>query len=313
MFSSGKSIAAIVVALMVDRGLLDYDEKVSTYWPEFAKNGKDNITVADVMRHEGGLAHIRQAMNIYDTLQDNLKDNAMGEMIENCKPYYLKTNFNHDGTFSYRSYHSVSRGWIINEIVRRVDQENRTIGEIVRQDINIPNLHCGLNDREMKNTRSFNFISPLWVVLQTLLPEKLGKKIEYNLWDFIKGGIAHRFLSLKECDITRNIQNLKIIFKPFFAKKRQTFYLFDPYIWGKDSFIRGENPSASCNGSARGMAKLASTMANRGITPEGEMLMGDNTWTKMHSGPKLARDGMIGKLWISYEFIIIFETNKIAI
>ena len=79
MFSSVKSIAAIIVALMVDRGLLDYDEKVSTYWPEFAQNGKQDIKVADVLRHEGGLAHIRQAMNIYDTLRDNLKDNAMGE------------------------------------------------------------------------------------------------------------------------------------------------------------------------------------------------------------------------------------------
>ena len=100
---------------------------------------------------------------------------------------------------------------------------------------------------------------------------------------------------MRENDIARNIQNLKILFKPFFAKKRQKFYLFDPYIFGSDSFIRGENPSATCNGSARGMAKLASTMANRGIAPEGEMLMSDNTWSKMHSGAKIARDGMIGK------------------
>ena len=39
------------------------------------------------------------------------------------------------------------------------------------------------------------------------------------------------------------------------------------------------------------MAKLASAMANRGITPEGKMLIGDNTWAKMHDGPKCARDG----------------------
>ena len=60
MYSSGKSIAAIVAALMVDRGLLNYDDKIVTYWPEFGKNGKEGITVKDILRHEAGLAHIRQ-------------------------------------------------------------------------------------------------------------------------------------------------------------------------------------------------------------------------------------------------------------
>ena len=294
MFSSGKSITAIVAALMVDRGLLDYDEKVCAYWPEFGQNGKDEITVAEILRHEGGLAHIRQAMNIYDTLRDNLKDNAMGEMIEKAKPFYLKTNFNSDGTFSFRSYHALSRGWIVNEIVRRVDPEGRTIGEILRQDINIPGVHCGLNDREMKSHSSFNFINPLWVLYQIFLPQRYGKKIEYGVWDFVKGGIANGILSLKKHDIKRHIQNVKILFKPLFEQRRRKFYLLDAFIYGSDSFIRGENPSASCNGSARGVAKLASAMANKGVTPDGKVLMSDNTWSVMHDGPKIARDGLLG-------------------
>jgi CubicO group peptidase (beta-lactamase class C family) len=57
IFSSGKSVEAIAVAMLVDRKLLDYDQKISHYWPEFAKNGKENITVADLMRHEGGLSN----------------------------------------------------------------------------------------------------------------------------------------------------------------------------------------------------------------------------------------------------------------
>jgi len=43
------------MALLKDKGLVKYEEKVCTYWPEFAQNGKENITVADVLRHEGGL------------------------------------------------------------------------------------------------------------------------------------------------------------------------------------------------------------------------------------------------------------------
>ncbi len=45
IFSSTKSLTAIVVACQVDRGLLDYGEKVAKYWPDFAKNGKGDIKV----------------------------------------------------------------------------------------------------------------------------------------------------------------------------------------------------------------------------------------------------------------------------
>ena len=44
-------MAAIVIAQMVGKGLLDYNEKVHKYWPQFAQNGKDEITLADVLRY----------------------------------------------------------------------------------------------------------------------------------------------------------------------------------------------------------------------------------------------------------------------
>ena len=55
IFSSGKQIETVIVALLVEKGLVKYEEKVATYWPEFAQGGKDQITVADVMRHSGGV------------------------------------------------------------------------------------------------------------------------------------------------------------------------------------------------------------------------------------------------------------------
>ena len=55
IFSSGKQIETVIMALLVDKGLVEYEEKVATYWPEFAQGGKDEITVADVMRHSGGV------------------------------------------------------------------------------------------------------------------------------------------------------------------------------------------------------------------------------------------------------------------
>ena len=50
VFSSGKSVGAFVVALMVERGLLNYEDKVAKHWPEFGQKGKQDLTVADVLR-----------------------------------------------------------------------------------------------------------------------------------------------------------------------------------------------------------------------------------------------------------------------
>ena len=59
VFSSTKTLTAIAVATLVDHGLISYEDKVAKVWPEFAKNGKENVTVQEVMRHEAGLARIK--------------------------------------------------------------------------------------------------------------------------------------------------------------------------------------------------------------------------------------------------------------
>ena len=63
IFSSSKMIAVLLMALMADQGHLNYDEKICTYWPEFAQNGKEDVTVEDLMKMEAGLEH-------FDTIID---------------------------------------------------------------------------------------------------------------------------------------------------------------------------------------------------------------------------------------------------
>ena len=46
VWSSTKGIVATAIAILVDRGLLDYSDKVASHWPEFGSNGKQSITVA---------------------------------------------------------------------------------------------------------------------------------------------------------------------------------------------------------------------------------------------------------------------------
>jgi CubicO group peptidase (beta-lactamase class C family) len=53
--SATKGLAAMTLAVAHSRGWLDYDERVATYWPEFAQNGKQDITVRQLLAHQAGL------------------------------------------------------------------------------------------------------------------------------------------------------------------------------------------------------------------------------------------------------------------
>lgn len=117
VFSSGKSVAAIVVAKLVDAGHLSYDELVTKHWPEFGKHGKGHLCVSDVMRHEAGLMALPETLTLQSLQRDALKKNSVGKVIEDSP---LRLPPNHSGK-EPREYHVLTRGWILNEIVRRAD------------------------------------------------------------------------------------------------------------------------------------------------------------------------------------------------
>ncbi len=58
-FSTGKGVASTVLHRLADRGVVDYDEPVAAYWPEFAAAGKERITVRELMSHRAGLHNVR--------------------------------------------------------------------------------------------------------------------------------------------------------------------------------------------------------------------------------------------------------------
>jgi CubicO group peptidase (beta-lactamase class C family) len=125
IMSSGKSIAAILLAIMVDKGLLDYNQPVTKYWPEFGQNGKDNLLVSEILRHEGGLHKFHKILQIEDMFTENIKNNSIGKVIETDTCTYING-------FT-RRYHPITRDWISNEIFRRVEPQGRTMGEYLRE------------------------------------------------------------------------------------------------------------------------------------------------------------------------------------
>ena len=70
------------MGMLADRGLIDHDKPVKEYWPEFAQNGKENITIADVGRHEAGLAKLHRSYKAEDCHTEGLLENKIGTIIE---------------------------------------------------------------------------------------------------------------------------------------------------------------------------------------------------------------------------------------
>ncbi|KAL7312064.1 hypothetical protein PS15m_007864 [Mucor circinelloides] len=121
VFSSTKVLAAIVIAQLVDQGLLSYDERIATYWPEFAQNNKENVTLMDLMRHTSGVGALDTPLSLA-----NVTDYATFTKILAEQPH------NFDGVPTH-AYHAITQGWYQNEIVRRVDPQHRTIDDFARE------------------------------------------------------------------------------------------------------------------------------------------------------------------------------------
>ena len=123
VFSTTKGITAIAVAMCVERGLLSYSEKVSTYWPEFAAHGKADATVAQLLSHQCGLYTVDGDISLADaldwsTITSRLADTAPRWPIG-----------------AQHGYHALTYGWLAGELVRRVDPQHRSFGTFVRDEI----------------------------------------------------------------------------------------------------------------------------------------------------------------------------------
>jgi CubicO group peptidase (beta-lactamase class C family) len=135
VYSTSKGLAAMTLALAHSRGWLDYDERVASYWPEFAQAGKEQVTVRELLAHEAGLPVIDEPLDAR-VLADF---DRLAGAIARQKPLWPPGE--------RHGYHGVSLGWYEGELVRRVDPEHRTLGRLFAEEIAAPlglDFHFGL-------------------------------------------------------------------------------------------------------------------------------------------------------------------------
>lgn len=126
VYSTSKGLAAAALALAHSRGLLDYDERVAAYWPEFAQNGKERITVRQLLAHQAGLCAIDDRLDV--TMLSDL--DAVAAAIAKQRPAWRP------GT--RQGYHALSLGFYEGELIRRVDPEHRSLGRFFAEEIAAP-------------------------------------------------------------------------------------------------------------------------------------------------------------------------------
>ncbi|MGB5324556.1 MAG: serine hydrolase domain-containing protein, partial [Pseudomonadales bacterium] len=274
VFSSGKSLEAIAIASLVSKGLISYDARITQYWPEFGANGKDELTVAELMRHEAGLANFHTAIDLEDLFTENIKRNAIGRIIEAHAQTYDAASG------SKREYHALTRGWIVNEVFRRVDPEGRTIGEFLREEISGPldaDAIVGVKAQDMQRIARVQMLSPGFQLLESLKPRVLGRRIVHNFFQIMARLVM--FLPLL-------VKARRAGIPPPFAGFGQTDYFNDP------GFAGGETPSANANCSARGLAKIAAMLAAGGKW-QGTEYLSEQAWAAMHANPVKAHMGKL--------------------
>ena len=148
---------------MREQGLLDYDEKVATYWPEFAQNGKENITVRQLVSHEAGLHRLPMPMQLEWAQADAIRQNAIGKIFEQEAPHQLPHG-------AKRIYHSMTKDLLTNELFRRVEPEGRTMGQYMREVINPEfdfDIHLGMEKETIPRCYHFGEVGG-WRVFKDL-------------------------------------------------------------------------------------------------------------------------------------------------
>ena len=229
VMSTTKGLSAMTLAIANSRGWLDYDALVVSYWPEFAQNGKAQVTVRQLIGHEAGLVLLDEPLTL-----DKLRDlDYLARVLARQKPAWPP------GT--RHGYHTMTLGFYMQELIRRVDPAHRSLGRFFHEEIAVP---LGLD---------FYIGLPKSISDERLAQVKLGSP-----W----GGL----LALRHTPLTTT---LRMIYPRSVLRRSFVGITVDPSTRG---YLEVEVPAGNGIGTARAIARAYSAFAEGGaevgITPE---------------------------------------------
>ena len=162
--SATKGLAAMTLAVAHSRGWLDYEERVATYWPEFAQQGKETITVRQLLAHQAGLFAFDEPVD-----RSVVADlDRLAVVLARQKPTWAP------GT--RQAYHALTLGFYEGELLRRVDPRHRSLGQFFQDEIAAPlgdDVYIRLPE-EIPNARLAHLSPPSRIRMLTGFPLRLA-------------------------------------------------------------------------------------------------------------------------------------------
>lgn len=133
--STGKGIVLMCISMLIDKGILNIDEYVSSYWPEFGKKNKQKIKVKHILQHQSGLYGWKKKMKVSDLLNSNY----CNKLIAN------QETFHKPGEAT--CYHGMTIGYIINKIFENLT--NMSVGKYIKNNlVSNSNINCFIGTPE---------------------------------------------------------------------------------------------------------------------------------------------------------------------
>jgi CubicO group peptidase (beta-lactamase class C family) len=158
VYSTTKGLAAMTLAVAHSRGWLDYEERVAHYWPEFAQQGKDTITVRQLLAHQAGLFALDEPLD--RGLVADL--DRLAAVLARQKPAWEPG--------ARQAYHAITLGFYQNELIRRIDPRHRSLGQFFQDEIASP---LGID---------------FYIRLPELVPDSRLATLESpSRWDMVRG------------------------------------------------------------------------------------------------------------------------------
>jgi CubicO group peptidase (beta-lactamase class C family) len=174
--SATKGMAALALLVAQSRGLLNFDEPAATYWPEFAQNGKESITLRHLLSHQAGLAALDKRLDLATAADLD----ARASLLAAQRPLWPP------GT--RQGYHAWTFGWCEGEVLRRVDPQGRSLGRFFADEVAAPlgiEFYIGLPDEiEVSRVATVHFQPSEWLRFLPRMP-----------WRFVAGMLNPRSLT----------------------------------------------------------------------------------------------------------------------
>ena len=275
-FSVTKAISGICISKLIDMNLLDVNQNVSFYWPEYGCNGKERTKVIDFLTHRAGMFGF----------QDGIPDATWNDWDIYVKELEKQKPFIEPGTS--QGYHAVTFAWLIGELFKKID--GRTIGKFFKEEIAEPfniDFYIGLNKEQQDRCASITSFTRLDSIKPPI--------------DFIQ--FVPNFL------LNEQLINLKESLK---SKDFLKAFMPEPFLErgpNSEDFRTAELPAGNGHGTASGLAKLFGILSNGG-SRDGKEIISESTLNnaiKVHSsGP----DTVLFGVKLNFGYCFMLEGNK---